>query len=155
MSTHITLPLGTNSGKLEPFVYSKEAIPEIWPEMEELLSTCFEETKGMLDSKTTYEWLLEGYATAFATIQENKMIAVLIVMPVQYSAFRSARVIACGGGDLRMATKFIDALEAWALMQGCVELEAWCRPVVARLIHGFGWEHKHTVLYRDLRRKLQ
>lgn len=141
--------------KLAPYLYTPELILHVWDEMEVLLLPCFEETKGMIDSKSVRRWLLEGHATAFATVENDRMAAVLIIMPVEYVNYKAARVIACGGSDLRGATKFIDALEAWALTQGCVELEAWCRPVVARLIHGFGWEHKLTILCRDLRRKLQ
>ena len=150
-----TQRLGISSAEAEPFVYGRENIPHIWPELEALLLPCFEETKGMLDSASVYEWLTCGWATAFAVVENGRLITALIVMPVDYSTYRCARVVACGGTDLRGATRFIDALEAWALTQGCVELEAWCRPVVARLIHGFGWNQKLIILNRDLRRKLQ
>lgn len=146
---------GISSAELEPIVFEQSAIPAMWPELEALLLPCIEEANGMLSSASLLQWLLEGWATAFATIKENKVVAVLIIMPVDYATYRCARVVACGGSDLRGATKFIDALEAWALTQGCVELEAWCRPVVARLIHGFGWNQKLIILNRDLRRKLQ
>ena len=49
----------------------------------------------------------------------------------------------------------LDALEAWALTFGAVEIEGYCRPAMARLTRRLGWKFKLMIVSRDLRRRLQ
>lgn len=109
----------------------------------------------MLSAEHLYDWLVHEHATAFATVKNGRLVAVLIVMTVNYSNYRVARIIACGGKDLRGAMEFVDALEAWAFTQGCVEIEGWVLEPMRRLSKWLGWKTKRTIIYRDLRRKLQ
>ena len=155
MFTPTTQVAGTNSAKLEAYVYRPELIPLVWGEMENVLEKCFEKTAGILSAEQVYQWLTEGTAIAFATVKENRLEAVLIVTKVNYAKYSIARIVACGGMNLKGAMQFIDALEAWAFTHGCVEIEAWCETPVARLVRRYGWKSKLTIVSRDLRRKLQ
>ena len=155
MSTLTTTLPGTGSGNLEPYVYRPELIPLVWDEMEAVLMPCFEATNGMLNSKQVYEWLMQEHAVAFATVRNGRLAAVLVVLKVNYASYSVARIIACAGKDLKGAMQFIDALEAWALTQGCVEIEGWCLKSAARLVRRYGWKDKLTIVTRDLRRRLQ
>ena len=140
---------------LKPYVYTAEIIPAVWDEMEAMLERAFKYNYGMLSKAAIFNWLVDGSATAFATTRDNRLIMVLVVMKVDYAHYSAARIIACAGRELQGAMQFIDALEAWALTQGCVEIEAWCRPAMVRLTRRLGWLPKLTMVSRDLRRKLQ
>lgn len=155
MYTPITQPLGTNSDKLVPVIYPSEAIPSIWEEMEGVLAICETVSNGMITTKLIHRWLLDGDAVAFGILKDEKLLSVLVVMPVQYATYKVARVIAYAGKNFIGTMQFIDALEAWALMQGCVELEGWCREEVVKLVSRYGWKPTLTIVSRDLRRKLQ
>lgn len=150
-----TIAPGTSSAKLEPYVYTPESIPLMWDELESVLQRCFDRSYGMLDPQQVRHWLMHGLATAFATVRDGRIVAAFIVMKVDYPTYSVARILLCAGKDLRGAMRFVDALDAWALTQGCVEIDAWCRPGMARLVRRWGWHHKLAIVSRDLRRKLQ
>lgn len=99
--------------------------------------------------------LLNGSATCFATIKYARIELMLVVLPVDYATYRVARILACSGRGLKEAAQFLDALEAWALTQGCVEIEGWCRPAMVRMAQRLGWQPKFTIISRNLRGKLQ
>jgi len=155
VSTLTTTALGTNSGELSLYVYKSETIPLVWDEMEALLLPGFESAGGMVTSADVYKWLVNRDAVAFATVRDEKIVAVIVVTKVNYSTYSAARIVACAGKGLKEAAKFLDALEAWAFTQGCVEIEGWCSKSMARLARRCGWEEKLTMIYRDIRRKLQ
>src|SRR3990167_6585269 len=123
--------------------------------MESVLAVCDTVSNGMITTELLHRWLLEGDAVAFAILKDDRMLSVLIVMPVAYATYKVARVVAFAGKNFIGAMQFVDALEAWALMQGCVELEGWCREEVVKLVSRYDWKPKLTIVSRDLPRKLQ
>jgi hypothetical protein len=148
---------GTSSGKVDliPWVFKPEQIEGSWPDMEELVQRSVDESKGTVTTEMLKAMLVAGEATAFATARNGRLVAILIVRVIEYATYKAARVIACAGKDLRGASKFADAFEAWALTNGAVEIEAWCRPVMVKLMRRFGYEEKFSIVARDLRRRLQ
>lgn len=155
MFTPTTLARGTNSGELKRYFFSPEEIPAVWPEMDDLLQSSIRYSHGTLTSESLHAALLENRAKAICTIRDNRLALVLIVSPIHYATYSSMQILACSGSGLKEAMQHIDALEAWALTQGCVEIEAWCRPAMVRLSRRLGWQQKTVIVSRDLRRKLQ
>lgn len=149
-----TIRPGINSGKLVPFRYEPDAIPLAWEELEPFIERSIEESFGMLTTKLIYEMLVRDQATAFATIRDGAIECVLILMMIDYTTYRSARIIALGGKNLKAAYKFVDALEAWAFIQGAVEIEGWCRPSMERLVRRLGWHKRVSIVVRDMRSKM-
>ena len=148
---------GTNSSKtsLKPYVYLAEQIPLAWEALEPFMQRAVAAGRGEITVEVIYQMLVNQEALAFVTLEGDKVEAMLVVRLIDYSTYRAARIIACSGRRLAEAMQFIDALEAWALTQGAVEIEAWCRPAMTRLVRRFGWQPKLAIVSRDLRRKLQ
>jgi hypothetical protein len=140
---------------LIPWIFKPEQIEGSWADMEELVQRSVDESKGTVTTEMLRQMLVAGEATAFATARNGRLVAILIVRVIEYATYKAARVIACAGKDLRGASKFADAFEAWALTNGAVEIEAWCRPVMVKLMKRFGYDAKFTVVTKDLRRHLQ
>lgn len=157
MSTRTTPACGISSAKspLFPHVFEPSQIEAIWPELEPFILASVEKSFGMQTVNQVHDLLLKGHAHAFCTMRDNRLVMVLVVRLIEYATFGAARIIACAGKELKEATQFISALEAWALTQGAVELEGWCRPAVARLVRRLGWRTKVEMVTLDLRRKLQ
>lgn len=153
--TPITHRPGTSSDKLQGYIVADEFLPMMWPELEQMLHRSVEYHQGTLSLKTIYEWLTNGHASAFVVTKDNRIQLVMILNIVTYSSFKAVRIAACAGKNLKESMKFIHELECWALTQGCVEIEAWCRPAMVRLVQRFGWMPRSTIVTRDLRRKLQ
>src|SRR3989304_3996958 len=103
---------GINSDKaeLKPYVYEPKQIPLVWEELEPLIERSVEESHGMITTHRIHDMLIAGDATAFVTVREDKIEAVLILTLNHYATYRSALVIACAGKGLIEAWRFADAL---------------------------------------------
>jgi hypothetical protein len=152
-----TTARGTSSDKerLYPQVYGRDNIAVVWEEVEPLLQKSVEVSRGMITLERIKNLLAQEEAVAFCTLRDNKVQAVLVTQIIQYCSYRSARIIACAGRELRGAMEFISVLDAWAMSQGAVEIEGWCRPEMVRLTRRLGWKEKFVCVTRDLRRTLQ
>lgn len=154
---HTTLQHGINSAKgLSPNIAHPAQIEGLWEEMEPFIQRSVEHSPvGMLTVDSIRQLLLEDHAAVMYTTRDERIVALLVVRKVHYASYCSVRIIACAGRELKEASRFIDVLSAWCLTMGCVELEAWCRPAMVRLLRHFGFRTKITVVSLDLRGKLQ
>lgn len=155
MFTPTTARHGINSGDLKCAVFASSEISAVWGELSAMLVPCVQNSNGILSLEMLERWLLHEQAVAFATIRDNRIIAVVVVMPVFYSTYSVARVVAFAGKGAKDCMNFLPALETWAFTHGCVEIEGWCLPPVARLMRKLGWKQEHVRMTLDLRRKLQ
>lgn len=155
----ITVPPGTSSVKseLRGCLHAADHIPLVWDQLEPLIERSIRAGRGEITTEVIYAMLVNGHAVAFTAHRDEKVEIVLVVRPVPYSSYTVVRIIACAGRGLKDALPLMDGVEAWALSQGAVELEAWCRPAMTRLLKSpkMGWSGKFEVLSKDLRRKLQ
>lgn len=75
--------------------------------------------------------------------------AVMVTELVDYPAKRVARVVAIAGALRKYKDQF-DLFLAWAKMNGACEVEAWCRPAVARLLRRYGFEKRQEIVRRPV-----
>lgn len=155
MYTPITQAAGTSWGKLEPAIYSRELIPVMWERLEPFIKRSLEHAQGTMTLQEMRFLLESGQATCFATLRNGELELVLVALKVNYATYSVCRVIVLAGTGLKEAAQFLDALEAWALTQGCIEIEGWCRPAMVKLTARLGWRTKFVIVSRDLRGKLQ
>lgn len=141
--------------EFEPVIYPKEVIPGVLDEFYPLLELSAKESFGMLTADHLAQMLRQGDATAFAMRKGEKVVLLVVADFVYYSTFKSMRVLALAGSHLEEAAKFLPALEAWAITQGAVEIEGWCRPGMERFHQRFGLKKRVTLMVKDLRGKLQ
>lgn len=150
-----TIRPGINSDRAVPVVYRTEDIPAVLDLLDPFLQRSADESFGMADLDYLQKMLLSGNAHAFAMVRQGMPVFVIVVAMVEYATFRSARILACAGENLRGASQYFDALAAWALTQGAVEIEGWCRPSMVRFAKRFGWRPRVQIIIKDLRGKLQ
>ena len=157
---YTTIVHGTSLVEAErtPFIYSPQRVVQDWQMIEPLIVRSTEQSQGMILVEQIKAQLLEGKAALFTVEKWSGEIESLVVLEVvHYGTYTAARIIACAGEAIAESMKFIDALESWALTQGAIEIEAWCKPAQERLFcrPTFGFKHKCSIITRDLRRKLQ
>lgn len=155
MYTPTTAVPGTSWAKLEPAIYSAESIPHIWEWLSPFIQSSLRYAQGTMTLEEFRLLLERGEATCFATVREGQPVLVLVIIPVSYATYKVARVIALAGREVKAAMQFFDALEAWALTQGCVEIEGWCRPAMVKFTRALGFKQKFAIISRDLRGRLQ
>lgn len=136
--------------------YDHEDLPAVMTEVAYLIERSIAYSKGTVTMQQIIAFLNAGEAHMFGTVKDGKILSVfigrIVVYPSDYSVFR---IIACAGRDLKAALVNLEALEAWVICQGAVEIEAFCRPSMYRLLRRLGWNEKMMIVSRDLRRKLQ
>lgn len=141
---------------IEVVVFTSDQIQFAWNELEPFIQRSIDAScNGEMLAEQVRELLMKQEAIAFATVRDGKLMMVLVARMVSYATFNSVRILTCAGTGLKDAMKFLDALEAWALTQGAVEIEAFCRPAMYRLARRLGWVQKRIWITRDLRRRLQ
>lgn len=140
---------------LIPQVYDSKTFQDVWEEIRPLLAVSAEVSKGMISLQSIEYVLKTEAAVAFTTVRNSAVELVIVCQLVDYDSYRAARIIACAGKNLAGASKFLDVVEEWAVASGAVEIEGWCRPLMARLTRRLGWQTKFICVSRDLRRKLQ
>lgn len=141
---------------LYPFVLLKEDIPTNWDLLEPFIERSVEHSHGMLTLECIHQRLLDGLAVCIGTISDQQVQAVIVCQPVYYSSYTAGRIIAAAGRNLGPSMAFFHVVEEWAFGLGAVEIEAWCRPAVVRLLRTYGWRRKGLeMLSIDMRRKLQ
>lgn len=142
--------------QLEPNIANPGQIESMWEEIEPLMQRSIDNTPaGMLTVDVIFELLIHNQAALMYTSRGSKIVMALVVQKVHYSTYCVARVIALAGTELSSAYSFLDVLAAWCLTMGCVEIEAWCSPALARFHRRAGFKHKTTIVSLDLRGKLQ
>lgn len=144
-----------NPWRLVPHVFAATEIEAVWPDIEGFIARSVDQSNGTTSVETIFQLLMQQEATMFATLRNGRPELVLVVRLVQYAKFVTARVIAMAGKNLKEAKAFLPALEAWALTQGAIEIEAWSRPAVARLLQHVGMKERSRCMVLNLRGKLQ
>jgi len=140
---------------LYPFVLIKDEAETHWDTLEPFIERSVRHSRGMVTVEGIRQMLFAGDACVIGTAMNNEIQAVTVCSITNYATYRAATIIAAAGKDLKAAMAFFHIIEGWALACGCSEVEAWCRPSVARLLRKYRWRQTYEILTIDLRRKLQ
>lgn len=155
MLTIVAPGISSEKEPLQACVYSKHEIEGVWDLLEPFFQRSIDVSNGRLTMRWLQQGLLLGAIVAFATYRKDKLEMVLAVEMANYPGMDVARIVAIAGKNLKEASRFLDALETWALSQGAVEIEGFCRPAMVRLARHFGWKPQVLIVTKDLRRRLQ
>lgn len=144
-----------NPEEFYPFVFEKGDLPANWDSICPFLEASVRASFNMISIDTLQEMLFEGQAVCIGTAQAGEPVFVTVTHPVQYSGFRTARVIAAAGSQLKQSMKFFHVLETWAMSLGITEIEAWCRPGMTRVLSRYGFKHRVSIITRKIERAYQ
>jgi hypothetical protein len=147
---------GTSSDRgFEAWSFQPDQIPAAWEELEPFVLDALHYAKGELSVEDVKKFLLQGYFAAFALAKEGRIQLVMITELCNWPQYSSVRVLAMAGNNFDAAKQFLSAFEAWVLSKGAVEIEAWCRPEMSRLLRRLGFLKAYEIVRLDLRSKLQ
>lgn len=74
---------------------------------------------------------------------------------VNYPRKKVCRIVLLGGVSFEEWKHLLVDLENWALMNGCIDLDAYCRPGMAKKTKALGFEESAVVVTKSLRGRLQ
>lgn len=147
------LETGKDNRELRPFSLVAADIPVMWEQLEPFIERSCKHSRGTITTAVVKEMLCGNRAVCMGTARGNEPVSVFVVQITDYHTYRAATMIAVAGKELREAMEFEYILTEWATALGATELEAWCRPSMARLLRRFGYEPRFTVVSKSLRRR--
>lgn len=141
---------GTNA-----FVLFPEEIEVLWDFLGPMFQRSVDKSYGMVTLDSIQERFRRRELVCSVVLRNDILLSAFAWRIVEYDTYKSLRIVAAAGKELKVAAQFLDVLVCLALKEGAVELEAWCRPAMVRLLHRYGFRRKTEIVTLDIRRKLQ
>lgn len=129
---------------------SHAVVPTLWPNVAPVLQRACDRSDGRyavddvraaLLRRDMQLWIAVGGGT-------DTIEAICITEIVAYPQEKRCGVVFCAGRDVPRWLHHLDAIEAWAQMQGCAALELQGRPGWERLLDG--WDKTHVLLRKRI-----
>jgi len=147
---------GTSSADgYEFWIFLPEQIPSAWDELQPFVETALRHAHGEMLSADIKNLLLQGAFAAFAVVRYGKIQLVFICELCGWQQYSSVRILLLAGKELAQAIRFFPVFQSWVLSKGAVEIEAWTRPSMSRMLRSLGFNKSYDVVRFDLRSKLQ
>lgn len=131
-----------------------DTLASAWPILAPMLARVVERGHGEYTLRDVAVRVASEAWQLWTVVDSEQPVAAVVTELVQYPAKKIARVIMLGGQDFTRWKHLISTLEDWALYHDCVELEAWCRPGMARKVEGIGFAPQHIMMVKSLRSRL-
>lgn len=117
-------------------------LSEIWPKVEPFLARAL---AGCVELDTFDLLELLERQTAWLLVDQNCTVAVVYEL-LHFPQVRSLHIIAAGGQRNASNQAVIDGIKAWASLERCKNIEAWCRAPQSRLFQRLGFRPVYEVI---------
>ena len=133
------------------FLVKPDDIESLWLGVRPLVQKALKHAEGALTTTDILRFLLNSRMHLWVGFKDKAVFTAVIVEVIKYPRHKICRIIttATASGhefDAWYPTMFKN-VEKWALSQGCIAFEAWCRKGLARKLK---WDHEHAVIYKVL-----
>ena len=129
-------------------------VDDVFEQAVPLLRKALKHANGELTEYHIYRFVQAGLMQLWVGYERGEVAAVMVTEIADYPLKRVVRVLALAGKTAPFEDTF-ERIKLWAAENGAVELEAYCRPAVTRLIRRWGFFKLRDQVCLDLRRKLQ
>lgn len=126
-----------------------------WATVSPLLEKALEHNNQEMTLADVAENIVNDRAQLWVVIQNNIPRAMSVTEIVTFPRKKVCRIVLLGGVSFEEWKHILVDLENWALMHGCIELDAYCRPGMARKAKTMGFEQSSIVMTKNLRGRLQ
>jgi hypothetical protein len=106
-------------------------------EVSPLLYEALQYSRGEMSVEDALAFVAEGFCQLWIGGDKDKRIVILTEI-ADFPQKRVVRIVALAGETAHYISMF-EAIKRWAAMNGASELEAYCRPSVARLAKRYGF----------------
>lgn len=143
------------SSVTELFRVLPETMVLSWGVIAPMLEKAIEHNHQELTLVDVANMIVEEKSQLWVIIHNRQPKAACVTEIIQYPRKKVCRIVLLGGTSFEEWKDILIDLENWALMNGCIELDAYCRPGMARKAKVMGFEEGAIVMTKNLRGRLQ
>ncbi len=129
-------------------------VEEVVASIAPLLKKALKHAKGEIDLWSVLEHIKNEHMQLWIGRVDGEVQIVVVTEIQQYPLKRVVRLVAVAG-KVQPFMEMWERIQGWAVMNGAVEIEVWCRPAVTRLLRRLNFKKVHDIVRLDLRRKMQ
>ena len=134
------------------FLIKPDDIEDLWFGARPLIQKALNHAEGALSTTDVLRMILNGQMHLWVGFQDNKIFTAIVTEFINYPRHKICRIITTAtqtGHDFdEWYPTMFQNVEEFALSEGCVALEAWCRKGLARKLD---WEHNYTVINKPIK----
>ena len=134
------------------FLIKPDDVEDLWFGARPLIQKALNHAEGALSTTDVLRMILNGQMHLWVGFQNNKILTAIVTEIINYTIHKICRIITTAtetGHDLdEWYPTMLEHVGEFALSEGCVALEAWCRKGLARKLD---WDHEHSVVYKVLK----
>ena len=138
------------------FLIKPDDVEDLWFGARPLIQKALNHAEGALSTTDVLRMILNGQMHLWVGFQDNQIFTAIVTEIIHYPRHKICRIITTAtetGHDLdEWYPTMLKHVEEFALSEGCVALEAWCRKGLARKLD---WDHEHSVVYKVIKRNTE
>lgn len=137
---------------MSPYLIHRADVAAAWPDAAVLLSPALATGDGELDIGQLRQLCLSG-AASLILCKNGDAGEVRLALAIEFQdfpAYRVGNVIACGGTGIIADRECVAAVKGWLKENGCLYMQAWCKPAQARLWRRIGLLPKYQIVRCEL-----
>ena len=138
-----------------------EDVEEVWSHVREGVQKAMLHSDSVMDGDDFVPELLDGKVRLWVFVSEKEIVGHMITELIRYPRKSFVRVLTmeCSGGEkgmlgMELWSKFVPAVEEYAMMHGCSHLEAYTRKGMVRALEPKGWEHEYSIVTKQLETRI-
>lgn len=136
---------------IEIFGIHRDHIDELWMEIHPFIKMGCDYSAGELDPDDVYEMINEGYVVPIVMKDQGEIAAVITMEMTETKSGKTMFLMTAGGDNIDVwLDEFLDVADNIAKEQGCDKMAIKGRPGWVRKLKTHGFEHKYTILERDI-----
>ena len=138
-----------------------EDVSEVWPYVREGVQKAMLHSDSVMAGDDFVPELLDGKVRLWVFISGKEIVGHMITELIRYPRKSFVRVLTmeCTGGEKGMKgmdlwSKFVPAVEEYAMMHGCSHLEAYTRTGMVRALEPHGWDHQYSIVTKQIEMRM-
>ena len=138
-----------------------EDVGEVWPFVREGVVKAMTHSDSVMEGDEFVPELMDGKVRLWVFISEKEIVGHMITELIRYPRKSFVRVLTmeCKGGEKGMLgmdlwSKFVPAVEEYAMLRGCKHIEAYTRKGMVRAFEPKGLEHEYSIVTKQIETRI-
>ena len=138
-----------------------EDVDEVWPFVREGVLKAMAHSDSVMEGEDFYPQLINGKSRLWVFVSEKEVVGHMITEVIRYPRKSFVRVLTmeCSGGEkgmlgMELWSKFVPAVEEYAMFHGCSHLEAYTRRGMVKALEKHGWDNQYNIVTKQIEQRI-